>query len=100
MQYRNFGTTGILVSVLGFGCMRLPMEGGHVKEEYSIKMLRRAYELGVNYFDTAENYCNTESQIILGKAIKRWIEKKFMCPPRTVTKAIPGQNGVSGWKHL
>jgi len=71
MQYRNFGNTGILVSVLGFGCMRLPMEGGHVKEEYSIKMLRRAYELGVNYFDTAENYCNTESQIILGKALKR-----------------------------
>jgi predicted aldo/keto reductase-like oxidoreductase len=70
MQYHNLGNTGMIVSVLGFGCMRLPMEGGHVKEEYSIKMLRRAYELGVNYFDTAENYCNTESQIVLGKALK------------------------------
>ena len=69
MQYRKFGNTGMIVSALGFGCMRLPMKGGHVKEEYS-KMLRRAYELGVNYFDTAENYCSTESQIVLGKAIK------------------------------
>lgn len=70
MQYRNFGNTGMVVSALGFGCMRLPMESGHVKEEYSIRMLLRAYKLGVNYFDTAESYCSSESQIVLGKAVK------------------------------
>ena len=69
MQYRNFGNTGMIVSALGFGCMRLPMKGGHVKEKDSISILHRAYELGVNYFDTAENYCNSESQIVLGKAL-------------------------------
>lgn len=56
-QYRKFGNTGMVVYALGFGCMRFPMEGRHVKEEFSIKMLCRAYELGVNYFDTAEGYC-------------------------------------------
>ena len=76
MQYRNFGNTGMVVSALGFGCMRLPMEGGHVKEEYSIKILRRAYKLGVNYFDTAENYCSRESQIVLGKAVKEMDRNK------------------------
>ena len=70
MQYRRFGNTGMEVSLLGFGCMRLPMQDGHVKEEESIEMLHRAYELGVNYFDTAEGYCSSESQIVLGKAVK------------------------------
>jgi len=36
MQYRNLGNTGMVVSALGFVCMRLPMEGGHVKEGYSM----------------------------------------------------------------
>jgi len=70
MQYREYGKTGIKVSALGFGCMRLPMEDNHVKEEESIKMLRHAMDLGVNYFDTAVMYCRSESQIVLGKAIK------------------------------
>ncbi len=74
MQYREFGKTGIKVSALGFGAMRLPMANkkgkSHVKEQESIKMLQRAYELGVNYFDTAHGYCNGESEIVVGKAIK------------------------------
>ena len=70
MQYREYGRTAIKVSALGFGCMRLPMEDDHVKAEYTIKMLRRAMDLGVNYFDTAVHYCKHESQVVLGKAIK------------------------------
>lgn len=70
MQYREYGETGVKLSALGFGCMRFPMEDGHVKEEETIKMLHRAMDLGVNYFDTAVGYCSGESQIVLGKAIK------------------------------
>lgn len=39
-------------------------------EEESIRMLHRAMELGVNYFDTAPGYCNTLSEVIVGKAFK------------------------------
>jgi len=57
MQYRNFGNTGIKVSILGFGAMRLPEEeikGKYqVKEKESIDIIQRAFELGVNYVDTA-----------------------------------------------
>ena len=70
MQYREYGKTGIKLSALGFGCMRFPMEERHVKKEETIKMLHRAMDLGVNYFDSAVGYCNGESQIVLGKAIK------------------------------
>jgi predicted aldo/keto reductase-like oxidoreductase len=97
MQYHNLGNTGMIVSVLGFGCMRLPMEGGHVKEEYSIKMLRRAYELGVNYFDTAENYCNTESQIVLGKALKGMDRDKIYVSTKNGYK---GDSGSEWRKRL
>ena len=77
MQYRPFGKTGATVSALGYGAMRLPMtaDGEHVDEEQAIAALRRAYELGVNYFDTAPYYCKRESEIVVGKAIKPFRDK-------------------------
>lgn len=58
MQYRELGTTGIKVSALGFGCMRLPTLGApdRIDEAASAAMLRRAIEAGVNYIDTAWFY--------------------------------------------
>ena len=74
MQYTEFGKTGIQVSRLGFGCMRFPsreVDGKKVfDEEESIRMMHRAMELGVNYFDTAPGYCEKQSEIIVGKALK------------------------------
>ena len=82
MQYTEFGKTGIQVSRLGFGCMRLPsrvVEGRKVfDEEESIRMMHRAMELGVNYFDTAPGYCDTVSEIIVGKALKGRRDKVYL----------------------
>ena len=55
MQYRKLGKTGVDVSALGFGIMRLPSIEGKVDREKSFEMINYAYENGVNYFDTAEN---------------------------------------------
>lgn len=61
MKYRKFGNTGVMVSALGFGCMRLPMietdNGKVVNEELSVKIIRQAIDQGVNYFDSAYGYC-------------------------------------------
>jgi len=65
MQYRKLGKTGIDVSILGFGAMRLPSD-----ENEAIMTIRRSFELGVNYIDTAYSY--TGSEEIAGKAIKGW----------------------------
>lgn len=74
MQYRQFGNTGIKISALGFGAMRLPtveINGKTVFDhEEGIKIIHRAIDLGVNYFDTAPYYCEKESEIIVGKALK------------------------------
>ena len=82
MQYTEFGRTGIQVSRLGFGCMRFPsreVDGRKVfDEEESIRMMHRAMELGVNYFDTAPGYCEKQSEIIVGTALKGRRDKVYL----------------------
>ncbi len=76
MQYRQFGATGISLSALGFGSMRLPMierdSGNHVDIDAAVAVIHRAFSLGVNYIDTAYFYCERESEIAVGKALQGW----------------------------
>lgn len=88
MQYRKFGNTGMNVSTLGFGCMRLPTvegkdQGYTIDDEKAIPMLRKAYSLGVNYFDSAFYYLGGNSEIALGKAVKPFRNSIYLstkCP--------------------
>jgi len=82
MKYNRLGRTGVSISALGFGAMRLPStkaEGKQVFDtEESVRVIRRAYELGVNYFDTAPYYCEGQSEVILGKALKGIRDKVYV----------------------
>ncbi len=82
MQYREFGDTGIKISALGFGAMRLPEieENGtyRIDEEKALAVIIRAFELGVNYIDTAYGYCHGNSEIVVGKALKGWRDKVYL----------------------
>ena len=82
MQYREFGKTGIKMSALGFGAMRLPMVGeGETRDvnyDLSTPMIQRAFELGVNYIDSAPYYCDKLSEKAVGKAIKGWRDKVYI----------------------
>ncbi len=82
MQYRTFGNTGIKLSALGFGAMRLPEVERNGKkqidEEKAIQVIGRAFELGVNYIDTAYIYHGGNSEVVLGKAIKGWRDRIFL----------------------
>ena len=94
MQYREFGNTGVSVSSLGFGCMRFPeiqlADGSwQVDQEKTTEMLMEAYNLGVNYFDTAFFYCHENSEIAVGKALKPIRDKVYIstkCPMNLVKK--------------
>lgn len=74
MLYRQLGRTGYRVSQLGFGAMRLPMVGqgdeARVNRDLAIPMFHLAFEMGVNYVDTAVGYGNHDSQRAVGEAIK------------------------------
>lgn len=70
MRYTTLGASGLRVSRLGFGCMRLPMNADNtaIDRDAAIPLLHRALELGVTYFDTAVGYCKGDSQRVLGEA--------------------------------
>lgn len=71
MQYRPMGRTGVKVSALGFGMLRLPMlsDGQTVDSDQSVEMVHRAIEGGVNYIDTGRVYMGGQSEQTVGKAL-------------------------------
>ena len=87
MNYRDFGKTGEKISALGFGCMRFPEyqqdEKHFVDQDKVDEMLSYAYNNGVNYFDTAPYYCNSNSEAAVGRAVKSFRDKVLIstkCP--------------------
>src|SRR6516165_1254143 len=87
MQFRTFGRTGMRLSVLGFGCGAvggLMVRGDPADQERTVA---RALEAGVNYFDTAVQYGDGESEKNLGrilgklKPINAVIGTKVRIPP-------------------
>ena len=71
-KYKQLGKSDLHISTVAFGCMSL-------KEEYAAieKMLNKAYEGGINYFDTADIYDGGQNEVIVGKAL-RAIRKKII----------------------
>jgi len=100
MQYRQLGRTGLRVSQLGFGAMRLPMTAdgpeGLVDREKAVPMFHRAFEAGVNYVDTAVGYCREDSQRAVGDAIKGWRDKLVV----STKNPYYGEDEVEWWKNL
>jgi predicted aldo/keto reductase-like oxidoreductase len=98
--YRELGRTGLKVSQLGFGAMRLPMvgqdKGARVDRELAIPMIHRAFAGGVNYIDTATMYCNDDSQRAVGEALKGWRDKVVV----STKNPYYGQDEKQWWTHL
>ena len=70
MLYRKIPKTGDELSILGFGCMRLPMtKDWRIDEPRAIRQIRIAIDQGVNYLDTAWPYHGGESENVLGRAL-------------------------------
>jgi len=76
MLYRTVPKTGDRLSILGFGCMRLPSKNRGIDEERTIRQIRHAIDSGVNYFDTAPAYHFGKSEQILGKALQDGYREK------------------------
>jgi aryl-alcohol dehydrogenase-like predicted oxidoreductase len=73
MQYVNLGSTGLKVSRLCLGCMTYGSKIWRewvLEEEASRPFFRRALEVGINFFDTADMYSDGVSEEILGRALK------------------------------
>ncbi|MGA8808667.1 MAG: aldo/keto reductase, partial [Thermoanaerobaculia bacterium] len=80
MQYRELGKTGIKVSAVGFGAWAIggpseasgaPLGWGRTTDEDSLAAIRRARDLGVTFFDTADSYGFGRSESLLGIVLSR-----------------------------
>lgn len=70
MQQRELGRQGLSVSALGYGAMGTVVGYGPAEDAESITAIRRAHELGVTHFDTAEMYGWGEGEQLLGAALQ------------------------------
>ena len=78
MIYKEF--QDLKLSALGMGAMRLPvMDGddGRIDEQAAFDMVDYAFEQGINYYDTAWGYHNGQSELVMGRALKRYPREKF-----------------------
>ncbi|MBI9101965.1 MAG: aldo/keto reductase [Spirochaetales bacterium] len=67
MLYREIPSNKDKISLLGYGCMRLPQKAGLIDSKKAETQLKGAIDRGVNYVDTAMPYHNGQSEIFLGK---------------------------------
>ena len=82
MKYRKFGRIGWDVSEIGFGAWAVGGEWGAVDDDQSIAAMKRALELGINFFDTADVYGDGRSERLLQR-----LRKETKTPFHIVTKA-------------
>jgi aryl-alcohol dehydrogenase-like predicted oxidoreductase len=90
MKKRQLGRSGLEVSEIGLGCMGMSFGYGMIADEdQSIKLIRKAVELGVTFFDTAEVYGPYINEELVGKALEPLLAKKPWIVP------IPGTTKVN-----
>ena len=68
MKQRTLGGQGLTVSAQGLGCMSMSNTYGPADQNEAVATLHRAIELGVNFFDTAEQYGPYDNEALLGRA--------------------------------
>ena len=70
MLHRSIPRIGGDLSILGFGCMRLPLTPeGAIDEPAAERLMRQGFERGINYFDTAWPYHGGKCEEFVGRAI-------------------------------
>lgn len=100
MEYRDLGNTGLKVSTIGFGGWAIggfaegsgaPIGWGRANDDESLGAIRRARDLGVNFFDTADSYGFGRSESLLGIVLARHREDVVIATKVGVVKSAAGE---------
>lgn len=100
MEYRNLGSSGLLLSELSFGAW--VTFATQLGEKTATECMQAAYDAGVNFFDNAEVYADGEAEVLMGKILKQlaWPRDTY-CVSTKIFWGGPGPNqrGLSR-KHI
>lgn len=102
MEYRSLGKSGLQISELSFGSWIT--FGNQIGDDMSESLMDLAYENGVNFFDNAEVYAAGESEIVMGKILKKknWSRDSYIVSSKVFFGAgakVPTQKGLNR-KHI
>src|SRR5947209_2658179 len=101
MEYRRLGRAGVRVSAISLGSWLT--YGGAVEERTAIECIHRAYELGINLFDTANQYSRGAAEVVLGRALKDFRRDSYVLATNVFfpldDRPGPNDHGLSR-KHI
>ena len=99
MNYRHLGNSGLKVSEFALGSWTTI--GGTVDQAESSAIVRRAFELGVNFFDTADVYARGDSERALGAAIRELPREQLVIATKVMGRVWDGPLGAGlSRKHI
>lgn len=99
MKFRRLGQSGVKVSEISLGSWLT--YGGYVENENSVKAIETAYDLGVNFFDTANVYEKGAAEKVLGETLKAYSRESYVLATKVfgVMGEGPNDRGLSR-KHI
>ena len=99
MKYRSLGSSGLKVSEISLGSW-ISFHNAH-DAALPEKIIDKAYELGINFFDTADTYHGGNAETILGKALKKYERESYVIATKVFwpTGEGPNDRGLSR-KHI
>lgn len=99
MDYRRLGNSGLKVSQLGLGSWLT--YGGMVEDQTAEACIDKAYELGINFFDTANIYRRGGAEVVVGRALSKYPRESFVLATKAFWPMAEGPNdrGLSR-KHI
>ena len=84
MNYRHVGKWGVQVSEVGLGSWLT--YGGATETEQATACIHRAYELGINFFDTANAYARGESEKVVGAALRAFPRESYVLSTKVFSR--------------